>query len=61
MDLKSIHSTIDAPLGVPGVPGVSGVSEIKKNILQIKMLSSWAKIDPKLQKLQKTFKIEKSC
>ena len=43
---------MDAP---PGVPGVS-----KNQIfLQIKLLSSCAKIDPKLQKLQKTFKIEK--
>ena len=54
MDSKTIHSTIDAP---PGVPGVSK----NKIFLQIKLLSSCAKIDPKLQKLQKTFKIENRC
>ena len=31
----------------------------KKNILQINLLSFWAKIEPKLSKLQKTIKIEK--
>jgi hypothetical protein len=36
-----------------------GCQKIRIFILEIKLLSSCAKIDPKLQKLQKTFKIEK--
>ena len=39
-------------------PGVSGVS---KNMLQIKLLSSCAKIAPKRRKLRKIVKIEKIC
>ena len=50
MDSKNIHSTIDAP---PGVPGVS-----KNQIfLQIKLLSFCTRIAPKRHKLQKIIKI----
>ena len=43
---------MDVPPGIPGVP--------KNQIffLQIKLLSSFAKIDPKRQKLRKSVKIE---
>ena len=53
MDSKTIHSTIDAPLGVPGV------SNNQNFFLQIKLLSFCAKIAPKRHKLQKIIKIEK--
>jgi hypothetical protein len=45
MDSKSIHSTIDAP------PGVPGESKDQIFFLQIKLLSSCAKIAPKRHKL----------
>ena len=53
MDSKTIHSTIDAP------PGIPGVSKNQIFFLQIKLLSSCSNISPKRHKLRKIIKIEK--
>ena len=52
-DTIFIQIYMDAP------PGVPGVSKNQNFFLQIKLLSSCAKIDPKRQKLRKSVKIEK--
>ena len=53
MDSKSIHSTIDAP------PGVPGVSNNQNFFLQIKLLNSCARIDPKRQNFENVSKLKK--
>ena len=53
MDSKTVHSTIDAP------PGVPGVSKNQNVFLQIKLLSSCNKIDPKKAQIVKIE--EKKC
>ena len=54
MDRKTVHSTIDTTL--------RGPRGVKKSdfFLEIKMLSSCAKITPKSHKLGKVVKIEKN-
>ena len=53
-DTIFIQIHMDAP------PGVPGVSKIHKNMVQIKLLSSFAKIAPKRHKLRKSSKLEKN-
>jgi hypothetical protein len=54
LDSKKFLPTIDGP------PGVQGVSKITF-FLEIKLVSFWAKIDPKRHKLQKPSKLKKKC
>ena len=62
MALYAVHTAgsdtifIQIPMDAP--PGVLGVSKNQKFFLQIKLLSSCAKIAPKRHKLQKIVKIE---
>ena len=46
----TVHITIDAPQGVPGV------SKIQNIFLEIKLLSFWAQIDPKIEETVKIAK-----